>query len=203
MADDHLTQLRRAGELIARSTAHGLHREVPSCPGWTLADLVRHVGAIHRWAHAIVDGRLDGRPRDMFAISAEQDALAAAVADDQLADWFATGHDALVTALDRTPDDAQFWTFGPAPSPVQFWARRQAHETSMHAIDAQLAVTTPDDVVPMPSWFAIDGIAELLEVFVARPGAKARSTVPRTMLVAPVDHERRWLVTNRPGGGNG
>ena len=27
---------------------------VPACPGWTSADVVRHLGSIHRWAAAIV-----------------------------------------------------------------------------------------------------------------------------------------------------
>lgn len=192
---DHLSRLRIAGEMIAECAGHGLHREVPSCPGWTLAELVRHVGAIHRWGFAVVDGQLTGRPRDMFAISAEQGALAAAVLDDQLSGWFSAGHSALVAALEQTSADADFWTFGPGPTPVGFWTRRQAHETAMHAIDAQLAVTTPDDVAPLPTWFALDGIAETLEVFVARPGAKARSSTPRTMLVAPIDDDARWLVT--------
>ena len=195
---DRLARLRIAGEAIVGRAGEGLHHEVPSCPGWTLADLVRHLGAIHRWAHAIVDGRLDGRPRDMFAIAGEQDAAAAGIPDAELVGWFAEGHAALVGALERTPSDAAFWTFGPGPSPVAFWVRRQAHETAIHAIDAQLAVTTPDDVAPLPMWFAVDGIAELLEVFASRPGAKARSAQPRTMLVAPIDDATRWLVTIGP-----
>jgi uncharacterized protein (TIGR03083 family) len=194
----HIAQLSVAADAIADATGHGLQREVPSCPGWTLADLVRHVGAIHRWAHAIVDGRLDGRPRGMFAIAGEQDARAADVADDALRGWFVEGHEALRHALMHTTTDAHFWTFGAGPSPVEFWARRQAHETSIHAIDAQLAVTTPDDVAPVPTWFALDGITEMLEVFVARPGAKARSEPPRTMLIAPIDDAARWLVTIGP-----
>lgn len=195
---DYLARLRIAGEVIAESTGKGLLRDVPSCPGWTLADLVRHVGAIHRWGCAVVDGRLDGRPRDMFAIAGEQATQAAAVPDEQLRTWFVQGHAALVEALGRSPADAEFWTFGPGPTAVGFWARRQAHETAMHAIDAQLAVTTPDDVVPLPTWFALDGIAEVLEVFVTRPAAKARSVLPRTMLVAPIDDDVRWLVTIGP-----
>ncbi|MCW2605084.1 MAG: hypothetical protein JWN61_3219 [Pseudonocardiales bacterium] len=194
----HIERLGVAADAIALATGHGVQREVPSCPGWALADLVRHVGTTHRWAHAIIDGRLDGRPRDMFGLAGQHGAQAAAVADDALPAWFAAGHEALHQALMRTPPDAQFWTFGAGPSPVEFWARRQAHETSMHAIDAQLAVMSPQDVAPVPTWFAIDGIAEMLEVFVARPGAKARSEPARTMLVAPTDHERRWLVTIGP-----
>lgn len=195
---DQLDQLRIAGEVIADSARQGLHRDVPSCPGWTLAELVRHVGAVHRWAFAIVDGHLDGRAREMFGRQLDEAALADAVDDQELADWFAAGHRSLVEALGRTAQDAQFWTFGDGPSPGAFWTRRQAHETAIHAIDAQLALTTPDQVAPLPTWFALDGIAEMMEVFVTRPGAQARSTEPRTMLIAPTDDDVRWLVTIGP-----
>lgn len=29
---------------------------VPSCPGWTLADLTRHVGALQRWFCVLLSG---------------------------------------------------------------------------------------------------------------------------------------------------
>lgn len=35
------------------------------------------------------------------------------------------------------------WTFLDAPSPLAFWARRQAHETAIHRADAQLAADGP------------------------------------------------------------
>jgi uncharacterized protein (TIGR03083 family) len=34
-----------------------LAQPVPTCPGWTLADLVRHTGRVHRWATHIVRER--------------------------------------------------------------------------------------------------------------------------------------------------
>lgn len=185
-----------AGTVIADAARRGVDRDVPSCPGWTLADLIRHVGAVHRWAHEVISGRLTGRPRDMFALL--DAAGAAAVAPDDLAAWFVEGHADLVAALLHTSDDEQFWTFGDGPSPVGFWARRQAHETAMHAVDAQLAVAAPDEVAPLPTWFAVDGIDEFLDVFVRRPGAMARSDPARTLAVAPIDDPARWLITIGP-----
>lgn len=194
-----MVQLRIAGEAITRAAGSGLERQVPSCPEWTLEDLLRHVGAIHRWAIAVVGGRLTGRPRDMFALSAEQRRLAGEVPAAGLIEWFADGHAALLRELGDTAPDAQFWTFMPASSPLAFWARRQAHETAVHAIDAQLAVGAPQDVAPLPAWFAADGIDELLTGFIDRPGAAgARSATPRTMLVSPIDDPARWLVTIGP-----
>ena len=45
----------------------------------------------------------------------------------------------LVAALAAAPDDLECWTFLPAPSPRAMWARRQAHETAIHRVDAELA----------------------------------------------------------------
>jgi uncharacterized protein (TIGR03083 family) len=35
---------------------------VPTCPEWTVHDLVTHVGTGHRWAAEIVEGRLQDPP---------------------------------------------------------------------------------------------------------------------------------------------
>ena len=48
---------------------------------------------------------------------------------------------------------------------VGFWMRRMAQETVIHRIDAELAVGAP--VAAIPDDLAVDGIDELLKVFVA------------------------------------
>ena len=53
-------------------------------------------------------------------------------------------------------------TFMDAPSPLAFWARRQAHETAVHRADAESAA----GVLPTyPADFAADGIDELIMGF--------------------------------------
>ena len=38
---------------------------VPTCPGWTVRDLIRHTGGVHRWATGFVaDGRTEPSGRD-------------------------------------------------------------------------------------------------------------------------------------------
>src|SRR5215472_429357 len=46
---------------LAAAAERGLDAPVPSCPGWDVADVVAHVGSIHRWA------RLAVRATDMVA----------------------------------------------------------------------------------------------------------------------------------------
>ena len=85
------------------------------------------------------------------------------------------------------------WHFLPAPSPLAFWARRQAHETAVHRFDAQAARGgTPDE--PGRD-FAADGIDELLRGFHARARSRVRSAEPRVLRVRASDTDGAvWTV---------
>ena len=43
-----------ATALAAAAEEAGLDAPVPTCPGWTVNDLVLHIGEVHRWATAAV-----------------------------------------------------------------------------------------------------------------------------------------------------
>ena len=62
-----------------------------------------------------------------------------------------------------------------APAPREFWARRQAHETTIHMVDALAAslgrVPTADEAGIGPP-LAVDGIDELLRGFFTRGRSK-------------------------------
>ena len=103
---------------------------MPTCPGWTVRDLLAHQGMVHRWATAVVRGD-DPATVDDAAIEAEGRA-----APDPVG-WLLDGAAALVDALQAAPDDLAVMTFlKEAPPARQFWARRQCHETTVHALDA-------------------------------------------------------------------
>jgi hypothetical protein len=65
--------------------------------------------------------------------------LAGGPGDDELPGWFREGHASLVRVLEAADPDMTCWTFLDAPSSVAFWARRQAHETAIHRVDAEQA----------------------------------------------------------------
>src|SRR5690349_8120845 len=131
----HLDALRDAGTRLSAAAAQaGPDAAVPSCPEWVVRDLVRHQGGIHRWAASIV-----GTPRTE-AWNVDLDEVVGTWPDDtELIRWFEDGLDQLVKVLSQAPADLACWTFLRAPSPLAMWARRQAHETSMHRVDAELA----------------------------------------------------------------
>jgi uncharacterized protein (TIGR03083 family) len=72
------------------------------------------------------------------------------------------------------------------------WARRQAHETAIHRVDAQLAAGLP--VSPWASAFAADGIDELLSLFVPRRSTALRADPPLTLAVHCADVDASWLL---------
>jgi uncharacterized protein (TIGR03083 family) len=138
---------------------------VPSCPGWNVRDLVRHLGEIHLWAAGNVaqrpGSRLDVEDREELA--RQWPDLAEFWPDDaDLVDWYQRTNDNLVAVLRSAPADVAADTFLPAPSPLAMWARRQAHETSIHRFDAEIASGPATSYDPL---LAADGIDELLYGF--------------------------------------
>jgi hypothetical protein len=116
--------------LVLDADRAGLRAPVPTTPDWTVRRLVAHQGMVHRWATATVQGL----PADADAL--EQAGIDAA---DPL-DWLADGAIDLVAALVRAPEDLAAPVFlHDAPAPREFWARRQCHETTIHAVDALAA----------------------------------------------------------------
>ena len=64
----HLEGLRAAMIAFVRyADRAGLRAPVPTCPGWTVRDLVAHQGMVHRWAAALVRGERDVVPDDLEA----------------------------------------------------------------------------------------------------------------------------------------
>jgi uncharacterized protein (TIGR03083 family) len=184
----HVDALRGAGALMADAAATaGPDAPVPTCPGWVVRDLVRHMGGVHRWATGYVAG---GRT-EVWDVDLDE-VVGAWPGDADLAGWLTEGCEALAAALDAAPPDLECWTFLRAPSPLAMWARRQAHETAIHRVDAELAAGgAPSPFTPA---FAADGAGELLECFVPRRSTKLRAEHPASMAVRCTDEDAAWLL---------
>ncbi|MDO0917163.1 maleylpyruvate isomerase family mycothiol-dependent enzyme [Streptomyces sp. DT2A-34] len=177
--------LDREGLLLAAAAEEaGVDAKVPTCPEWQVRDLVRHTGTVHRWAASFVaDGRTSPRP-----LEGPPDLDGA-----DLPAWFREGHRHLVDTLSSASPDVRCFHFLPAPSPLAFWARRQAHETAVHRFDAEAARGgTPSE---LDAGFAADGVDELLRGFHARPKSRVRSAEPRVLRVRATDTDDAvWTV---------
>ena len=198
----YLSALNNEGERLADAAQlAGLRAGVPACPAWSVSDLLRHTSYVHRWAADIVAERIT-HPVDELA---EEQVLQQGPDDERLLGWFREGHEALVRTLAEADPDLNCWSFLSAPSPLAFWARRQAHETAIHRVDAeQAAAAAAKAGSQFEPGFAADGVDELLMGFLARnihrgdwPGLGG------SLAIQAEDGpgaRAGWLVTGRLGG---
>ncbi len=177
-----------ARELAAAAEEAGLDAPVPTCPGWTVNDLVLHLGEVHRWATAAVASKaakLGDVPADSRGRLPER-------ADT--IDWFRNGAVALrdtLAAADPSVEYAAFLMDPPTPR-LLFWARRQTLETSVHRVDAESALGR---CTPMAPDIALDGIDEFLTGFLPRSRTPLRADKPHCLQIAPTYTDRRWTVS--------
>jgi len=180
--------LDEEGRLLAVAAERaGVDAKVATCPGWQVRDLVRHTGMVHRWAAAFVaEGHASYHP----------DGGLPDLDGTELLAWFRDGHRHLVDTLASASPDVRCWAFLPASSPLAFWARRQAHETTVHRVDAESALGITQTAVA--TGFAVDGIDELLCAFHARGKSKVRTDEPRVLRVRASDADAVWTVRLSP-----
>ncbi|MFF1636023.1 maleylpyruvate isomerase family mycothiol-dependent enzyme [Streptomyces sp. NPDC058246] len=176
--------LDREGRLLAAAAEEaGSGAKVPTCPGWQVRDVVRHTGMVHRWAAAFVTEKYTSYHPDSGLPDLDGAELLA---------WFRDGHRRLVDTLADASPEVECWSFLPAPSPLAFWARRQAHETTVHRVDAESALGAEPTAVATD--FAVDGIDELLHGFHARPKSRLRTEDPSVLRVRTTDTDAVWTV---------
>jgi uncharacterized protein (TIGR03083 family) len=138
--------VRRLREVAAVTD---LQATVPSCPGWTLADLVRHVGRVY--LHKVECMRLGRNPEPWPPEGLD---------DEPPVELLDRAYGALNSEFaSRQPGDPAF-TWYPPDQTVGFWIRRMAHETVVHRVDAELAAGSPVDDIPTD--LAADGVDEVL-----------------------------------------
>jgi uncharacterized protein (TIGR03083 family) len=129
---------------------------VPSCPDWSLRDLVEHLTEVHRfWVAAVAAGPSEHPP----TLAPANDILSA----DPLT-RSATATQELIAALRAAGPAMGCWTWwGDSDVPMTSGAvaRHQVQEAAVHAYDAQLATGTPQ---PVAAIVALDGIAEFIGV---------------------------------------
>src|SRR5690606_9367186 len=172
---EHIAVLKREGEHLADAIGRAdPDQPVPTCPEWTVRELAHHMGRVHRWAAAVVRDAWPDQPTS----EDEERIWGTMPADDALEAWVREGHRQIVDALTSAPADLSCWTFLAAPSPLAFWARRQAHETAIHRVDAQTVLGEPGEV---EAAFATDGLDELLLCFFAGRSRRLRNDKPVTL----------------------
>jgi len=194
--DDHLAGLHDAVVAFVRyADRAGVAAPVPTCPEWTVLDLLAHQGMVHRWAAALVRGE---RPDDVEVAAFETNGR---TSGDPVG-WLRDG----ALEVTRAVGEASSGCTAPvflldAPPPREFWARRQCHETTIHAVDA-LAASLGRPPRAQETWIdpalALDGVDELLGGFLARPRSRLRCEEEALLVVVPDEAEDWWEVSLGP-----
>ena len=147
--------VRREGEGIHTAASMGLDAAIPACDDWNVGALLHHVGRIYVWVAQLLTTRAvempdtrrelpDGDPLEVF--------------NDVL--------DEVVAALQDADAETPVWNWtADEPHRGAFWARRMAHESSVHRFDAQSAHGV---VQPIDAEIAGDGVDELIDVIAPR-----------------------------------
>ncbi|MDF0529747.1 maleylpyruvate isomerase family mycothiol-dependent enzyme [Tsukamurella sp. 8F] len=184
-----LAALEADGAVIAATPAEHLARPVPTCPDWSVHDLIVHLGAVHRWAATFLAAGPDSKAR--FAFDASD-----APEGPEITDWYRERLGELVAEL-RRHDPAEPARGFAGHGTVGFWYRRQAHEAAVHRWDVQNATGEPTPIeVPL----AEDGVDEWLEIFVprflARGAGLPADSVGSVLHLHGVDEsEAEWTIT--------
>jgi len=165
---------------------------VPSCPGWMVTDLVRHVAEVYLHKSECI--RLNDFPRPWPPDLSGEAPIA----------LLERAYTTLVAAFDQhePADPARTW-FEPDQT-VGFWIRRMAQESVIHRVDGELALG--ESIAPIPADLAIDGIDEILEQFlsygtrtwVEEFGPLLKESLGYRVLVR--SGEVSWLVRTSPEG---
>lgn len=163
---------------------------VRSCPGWSVTDVVRHVGSVHRRATAMVTER-SARELPFSVVDPAPSGPAPLVA------WFEEGAGALLDALRSAGTGAPVWNWTDGPQVARFWFRRMAHETAVHRWDVAAAAGAAE---PVGAEVALDGIEELFELFLP----EAISGLPDeglggSLCLSRSDGPGEWVVRLAPG----
>ncbi len=135
---------------------------VPTCPGWSLKQLFRHVGRGDRWAAQIVRERRDNYldPRTVEGGKPPPD-------PGDAISWLQGGAQRLVDAVELSGVETPVWTFL-GERPANWWIRRRLHEVAVHRADAAIAIGSEFTLEPE---VAADGITEWLERVAVQAGS--------------------------------
>lgn len=126
---------------------------IPPTPGWSMKDLIEHVGGLHRWSSAHVktlsQTRIRGRD---IELNLPPD-------PSGYPEWLRSGI-ATANEIFRSADpDAPVWGWG-SDNHARFWPRRMLFETTIHRVDAEFALgISPEVEAPV----AVDGVDEFLD----------------------------------------
>lgn len=146
-----MSALAADSEAVIDLSAGHLDAPVVGCPGWTVTDLLGHLGGVYSWV-SLVAAAAGERPAAQREPAPDDPA--------RLEGWFREQRSAMLDALSSREPDAPAWIFtSGGRGDIGWWRRRQAVETAVHLFDVEQTVGQPGNMEPE---LAADGVDELL-----------------------------------------
>lgn len=146
----YLACLKHDAARLREVASGSLDLPVPSCPDWTVTDLLAHVTEVYQHKTECIR---QGKQPESWPPPATDEAPIE-LFDRSLAD--------LLAEFDHHDPAEQAYTWYDPDQSVSFWIRRMALETVIHRVDAELAIS---DVTAIPTDLALDGTDEVLGIF--------------------------------------
>lgn len=176
---DRFSELARAADPTAR---------VPSCPDWSVADLVWHLGEVQWFWGTDVELRAS----DPGPIEATKPARPEGY--EELVAWGRAQAERMIHLLATTSDDVPVWTWALAEGDhnVGFVRRHQVQEAAVHRWDLEHASTGAPAAIDAEA--AADAVDEILAVTLPW-GVRADKPLPGTVHLHCTDVDGEWFIT--------
>lgn len=160
----YLNAIRNDSDLIVKAGESDLTAAVTCCPGWSLGDLIQHLGDVYGFVTDVVETRAIDEERDVAPLDQHRSEKREQRGDDfarspDLVPWFRSERGRLLEVLTGADPGERVWTWWKLEQRAGFWQRRMAHETAVHRWDAQSAAGAP---APIERTLAADGVDEAL-----------------------------------------
>jgi uncharacterized protein (TIGR03083 family) len=189
--DFWLAALRADGPALQDAvTETGPDVAVPSCPGWTVADLVEHLTSLLRWVRESVARGVTTKPDDRVTPVPRPDW------SDAL-DGLRRELTGTIETLDALDPEFPAWTWPAQAKKAGFWQRRMAHEVSVHRWDAELAAGRP---TPIETKLAADGVNEVLDTWLPAGRRSGSTEMHGVVHLVATDASYEWFVRLRGAG---
>ncbi|GMQ98987.1 MAG: maleylpyruvate isomerase family mycothiol-dependent enzyme [Acidimicrobiia bacterium] len=181
----YLDSISSHGQRMSGAAAlAGLDSPVPTCPDWTVRDLIVHTGVVHRHKTETIRGDYRNEAAEVPRPPASD------VSDDEFLSWFDAGVAQLLDVSMSADLTDPSWTWCAHDHNKDWWVRRMAHETAIHSIDAVIASGQQPMV---ESLLALDGVAEVLDEFMVG-GPTWGVVVPTDRVIRLETPGRSWTL---------
>ncbi|HEX4654383.1 MAG TPA: maleylpyruvate isomerase family mycothiol-dependent enzyme [Mycobacteriales bacterium] len=182
-----IATIRKEGEQVLAAARFGLDAAVPACVGWSVDELLLHLGRVYCRAATLVSERS----------TSQQDYPPAPEAGADPIDYLTDALDDLVEALASADPDTPVWNWSDEPQTAAFWARRMAHESAVHRYDAQRAHGVAQ---PIDDDLARDGLDEMIDILLPRIVSRDQVSLPSATYLLTAADDGAWAVRLGPDG---